>query len=119
MKAFLNSVLLSAVVVSLCATAHGATYYGLYKATVVNAVDPQARGRLLLLIPNVDAKAPKRAQPCVPYKASWQSAALPPAHSTVWVEFELGDSEKPVWLGWLPGTGELAGKPLQPAGTKQ
>ena len=46
--------------------------------------------------------------PCVPYAGSqvgW--FALPPVGANVWVEFEAGDTDYPIWSGCFWGTGEL------------
>jgi len=53
------------------------------------------------------------AMPCVPYAGdSVGFFALPPVGASVWVEFEGGDPDYPIWSGCFWGQGEA---PVQPA----
>lgn len=86
-------------------TSHQArTYYGKYKGTVINNVDPLLRGRLLLEVPDVTSLAPTSwAEPCVPLAGPTGPPMgvymVPPIGAGVWVEFERGDPSKPIWTG--------------------
>lgn len=70
--------------------------FGIYRATCVNATDPLLQRRLQLVIPAVSGAVSTWAQPCLP--PEW-SGALPKAGDEVWVMFEAGDENSPVWLG--------------------
>src|SRR3982074_1909534 len=82
-------------------------YFGKYRGTVLNNTDPMQMGRLILQVPAVYGVAPSGwALPCVPF-AGVQSGfyVLPAVGANVWVEFEQGNSNHPVWVGefWSPG----------------
>jgi uncharacterized protein involved in type VI secretion and phage assembly len=82
-------------------------YFGKYRGTVVNNVDPMQMGRLMVQVPDVFGSAsPPWAMPCVPF-AGVQSGfyVVPTIGASVWVEFERGDSSFPVWVGgfWSSG----------------
>jgi uncharacterized protein involved in type VI secretion and phage assembly len=90
-------------------------YYGKYRGTVDDNVDPQMRGRLRLLVPDVLGKERSTwALPCVPVAGRGNGFyALPVKGSMVWVEFEQGDSDHPIWVGCSWGEGELPPLALQ------
>jgi uncharacterized protein involved in type VI secretion and phage assembly len=76
-------------------------FFGKYRGVVVNNVDPIGQGRLQVQVPGVAGLAPASwAMPCVPI-AGLQNGmmALPIAGSGVWVEFERGDPDYPIWVG--------------------
>ena len=76
-------------------------YYGKYRGTVLNNVDPMQQGRILIQVPEVLGPAVTSwALPCVPF-AGTQTGVFyfPPMGSAVWVEFEGGDSNFPIWVG--------------------
>jgi uncharacterized protein involved in type VI secretion and phage assembly len=86
---------------------HAGKYLGKYRATVLNNVDPMLMGRLMLTVPDVAGFIPGTwAMPCVPL-AGLQNGmfALPLIGSGVWVEFEQGDANYPVWVGCFWGSG--------------
>ena len=76
-----------------------ATRYGKYRGTVVDNVDPMMVGRLRVAVPAVDLSG-VWAMPCFPL-AGHQSGAwlMPGPGSGVWVEFEEGDVDQPIWTG--------------------
>jgi uncharacterized protein involved in type VI secretion and phage assembly len=95
------------------------TFFGKYRGTVLNNVDPMQMGRLMVQVPDVSNVLPSTwAMPCVPF-AGIQSGmfAIPAIGSGVWVEFEQGNSDYPIWVGCFWGSaGEvpalaLAGPP--------
>lgn len=100
-------------------------YYGKYRGTVFNNVDPEQRGRLMLMIPEVLGSIPSSwAEPCVPLAGPTGPPMgvylVPPIGAGVWVEFEHGDPDYPIWTGCRWGaqsdvpTMALAGNPADP-----
>lgn len=81
-------------------------YFGKYRATVVNNVDPMQQGRIQVLVPDVSGVAPSSwAMPCVPVAGMQMGFYSPPQiGSGVWVEFEQGDPDYPIWVGGFWGT---------------
>jgi hypothetical protein len=80
------------------------TYYGKYRGTVLNNVDPEQRGRLMLSVPDVLGTVPSSwAEPCVPLAGPTGPPMgvylVPPIGAGVWVEFEHGDPSYPIWVG--------------------
>lgn len=101
-------------------------YYGKYRGVVVNNVDPMQQGRLQIQVPALGLTPTSWAMPCVPI-AGLQNGmmALPVIGSGVWVEFEEGDRDMPVWTGCFWGSAAevpalaLATPPAVPAITFQ
>lgn len=102
-------------------------YYGKYRGLVLNNVDPLQQGRLQIQVPDVAGLTPTSwAMPCVPL-AGLQNGmvALPVVGSGVWVEFEQGNPDYPVWVGCFWGSAAevpalaLASPPGTPAITFQ
>jgi uncharacterized protein involved in type VI secretion and phage assembly len=100
----------------------GVRYYGIYRATVVNNVDPMQMGRINVLVPNVGGVTPSTwAMPSVPFAGKQMGAFMvPQIGAGVWVQFEGGDADYPVWTGgWWGSAAEvpalaLAGVPGDP-----
>ena len=101
-------------------------YQGKFRATVIQNVDPEQRGRLQLMIPDVLGAIPSSwAEPCVPLAGPTGPPMgvymVPPIGAGVWVEFEHGDPDYPIWVGcrWgLPSEiplAALAGNPADPS----
>lgn len=81
-------------------------YLGKYRGTCVNNVDPLQIGRIQVLCPDVSNIALSSwAMPCVPMAGKQQGAFLvPQIGAGVWVEFEQGDPDYPIWVGGFWGT---------------
>lgn len=81
-------------------------YYGKYRGVVLNNVDPMQIGRLMVQVPDVTGLAPSSwAMPCVPIAGIQNGmVALPIIGSGVWVEFEQGNPDHPIWTGCFWGT---------------
>ena len=82
----------------------GDRYMGKYRGTVINNVDPEMRGRLLLQVPDVLGPIPSSwAEACVPLAGPTGPPMgvymVPPIGAGVWVEFEHGDLDNPIWAG--------------------
>lgn len=98
------------------------TYYGKYKGTVLNNIDPQQMGRLLVQVPGVSGLGPASwAMPCVPLAGIQMGVyVVPLIGAGVWVEFEAGDINHPIWSGgyWASAAEvpalALAGLPVSP-----
>lgn len=87
----------------------GDRFFGKYRGEVVTNNDPDRRGRLEVLVPNVMGAQAVWALPCVPYAGPSEGLfAMPPVGAKVWVEFEVGDTNFPVWTGCFWGTGDIA-----------
>lgn len=84
------------------------SYFGKYRGKVIANVDDENRGRLLVNVPFVMGVAGQNwALPSVPVAGPLAGVyVLPPPQSNVWVEFEEGDGDKPIWTGgfWDRGT---------------
>jgi uncharacterized protein involved in type VI secretion and phage assembly len=100
----------------------GKRYYGIYRGTVVLNIDPMQMGRISVIVPDVGSVTPSTwAMPSVPI-AGKQSGVfvMPQIGSGVWVQFEGGDPDYPVWTGgWWGDPAEvpalaLAGPPGDP-----
>ena len=100
-------------------------YYGKYRGTVLNNVDPLQRGRLMAMVPDVLGAIPSSwAEPCVPLAGPTGPPMgvylVPPIGAGVWIEFEGGDPSHPIWAGCRWGapsdvpTLAKAGNPADP-----
>ena len=101
-------------------------FYGKYRAIVVDNQDPSRLGRLKLKVPSVLGPdlVTGWATPCVPYGGAADQGFLfvPEREAGVWVEFEEGDLEFPIWVGtyWSrPGDESQLPKPQRGDGTEQ
>jgi len=98
-------------------------YYGKYRGTVLQNVDPLQMGRIQVIVPDVSAVLPSSwAMPCVPIAGKQMgSYFVPQIGSGVWVEFEQGDPDYPIWTGCFWGSAAelpvlaLAGNPVSPS----
>lgn len=98
-------------------------YYGKYRGTVLQNVDPEQMARIQVMVPDVSGLLPSSwAMPCVPIagKASG-TFVVPQIGAGVWIEFEQGDPDFPVWTGGFWGSAAevpalaLAGNPASPS----
>ncbi len=72
--------------------------YGLYRAVVQDNVDPEQRYRLRVDAPSLGSTPLPWAEACVP---SGQCCG-PSIGDSVWIMFEAGDVNNPVWIGVHP-----------------
>jgi uncharacterized protein involved in type VI secretion and phage assembly len=76
-------------------------FFGKYRGMVLNNIDPMQMGRIMVQVPDVSNVLPSTwAMPCVPF-AGIQNGffVLPAIGSGVWIEFEQGDPDYPIWTG--------------------
>ena len=80
-------------------------YFGKYRGTVVNNVDPMQIGRIQAIVPDVSNVLPTSwAMPCVPVAGLQMGEfTVPPIGSGVWMEFEQGNPDFPIWTGCFWG----------------
>ena len=88
-------------------------FFGKYRGKVENNVDPMQVGRIQVSVPAVLGEGTLSwAMPCVPYAGSGVGFfAVPPTGANVWVEFEGGDPDYPIWSGCFWGIGEVPAMP--------
>jgi uncharacterized protein involved in type VI secretion and phage assembly len=74
----------------------GPLYYGKYRGIVRG--NDEGRGRIRVEMPEFEGEIV--ALPSVPYAGDGVGLFLvPPENASVWVEFEAGNPEKPIWSG--------------------
>jgi uncharacterized protein involved in type VI secretion and phage assembly len=81
-------------------------FLGKYRGIVLNNVDPLQTGRLMVQVPDVSTILPSTwAMPCLPF-AGIQSGfyAVPAIGSQVWIEYEQGNPDYPIWVGCFWGS---------------
>lgn len=88
-------------------------FFGKYRGQVENNIDPQLMGRIQVSVPAVLGEGTLSwAMPCVPFAGSGVGFfAIPPNGANVWVEFEGGDPDYPIWSGCFWGLGEAPAMP--------
>jgi len=75
-------------------------YYGKYRGKVAANNDPLQMGRLQALVPAIADLALNWALPCTPYAGKKVGLyTVPPVGANVWIEFEGGDPNYPIWSG--------------------
>jgi hypothetical protein len=81
-------------------------FFGKYRGTVINNVDPMQIGRLQVVVPDVSTFLPTSwATPCLPVAGIQMGMfTVPPVGAGVWVEFEQGDPDYPIWVGCFWGS---------------
>lgn len=101
-------------------------FYGKYRGFVVDNADPENLGRLKVRVPSVlgNEVVTGWALPCMPYAGDADQGMLfiPEQDAGVWIEFEEGDLEFPVWVGafWSkPGGESELPKPNDAAGAAE
>lgn len=84
-------------------------FYGKYRGLVFVNVDPQNQGRLKAIVPEVLGVIPSNwCLPCTPYAGTLAGLfTIPMVGAGVWVEFEAGDVNRPVWTGCWWGTAQV------------
>jgi hypothetical protein len=88
-------------------------FFGKYRGNVENNIDPMQLGRIQVGVPAVLGDGTLSwAMPCVPFAGSGVGFfAIPPNGANVWVEFEAGNPDYPIWSGCFWGVGEVPALP--------
>jgi uncharacterized protein involved in type VI secretion and phage assembly len=90
-------------VVARLADAVERRFFGKYRGFVVKNDDPEHLGRVRVTVPSLlgEDVVTGWAMPCVPYGGHADRGTLfvPEVGAGVWIEFEEGDLEFPVWVG--------------------
>ena len=98
-------------------------FYGKFRGTVINNIDPLQIGRILASVPDVLGPTPTSwAMPCVPIAGKQMGTYMvPQIGAGVWIEFEQGNPDYPIWVGGYWGIAAevpalaLAGNPASPS----
>jgi hypothetical protein len=80
---------------------HIGKFYGKYSGEVTkNDTDKDNMGRIVVTVPSVfGVDTEVTARPCLPYGYFF----VPAVKTKVWIEFEGGDTDCPIWVGtWYP-----------------
>jgi uncharacterized protein involved in type VI secretion and phage assembly len=92
-------------------------YYGKYRGKVTDIKDPLMIGRIRANVPDVMGDEESGwAMPCAPFGGSGMGFfALPAVDAGVWIEFEQGDPDYPIWSGcWFGSVAEVPPMLLAP-----
>lgn len=84
-------------------------YYGKYRGIVTRIDDPKKQGRIKAKIPSLLGEYDCNwALPCVPFAGEMYGyQIIPNPGDGVWIEFEGGNPEKPIWTGFWWGTEKM------------
>lgn len=91
-------------------------FYGKYRGSVTDNNDPLQMGRIRVTVPDVSAvNESSWAMPAAVVAGKQMGTyAVPLVGSGVWVEFEQGDPDFPIWSGcYWGGSSELPGPALE------
>jgi uncharacterized protein involved in type VI secretion and phage assembly len=83
--------------------------YGKYRGNCVDNLDPMQMGRIRVTVPDLPGvDASSWALPCLPAAGNQNGFfAVPPIGAGVWVEFEQGDPDRPIWVGGYWGAADV------------
>lgn len=98
-------------------TATGSSFYGKYRGIVSDNNDPLMIGRVKARVPDVLGDLESGwAMPCAPFGGNGMGFfAVPSVGAGVWVEFEYGDPDYPIWSGcWWGSVAEMPPTLLAP-----
>jgi hypothetical protein len=82
----------------------GPPYWGKFRGKVIDNVDPLQMGRVMASVPQVHRGLPTGwALPCLPFAGtSMGFYGLPAIGANVWIEYENGNPDRPIWAGCFP-----------------
>lgn len=88
--------------------AAGNRFFGKYRGIVAENNDTQALGRIRAALAAFQGMLTNWALPCVPYAGpNVGFFAMPPLGASVWIEFEGGNPNYPVWSGCFWEIGDI------------
>jgi hypothetical protein len=78
-------------------------FHGKYIGKVADNCDPLIMRRIRAQVPAVfGTRETGWTLPCVPYAGHRVGFFfIPPVNSNVWIEFENGNAQNPIWSGWF------------------
>ena len=80
-------------------------FYGKYRGVVLNNIDPLQIGRIQASVSDVAVLPSSWAMPCLPWAGiNTGLFTVPPIGAGVWIEFERGDPDYPIWVGGYWGS---------------
>jgi uncharacterized protein involved in type VI secretion and phage assembly len=81
-------------------------YFGKYRGMVLANTDPMQMGRVMVQVPDVlGVSTSSWAMPCFPVTGKGMGFwSIPQIGTGVWVEFEQGDVDHPIWSGCWYGS---------------
>jgi uncharacterized protein involved in type VI secretion and phage assembly len=91
----------------------GPPFFGKFRGKVTDNRDPLMLGRVRAKVPDVFGDNESGwAMPALPYTGNGVGLFLiPPTDASVWIEFEHGDPEYPIWAGGFWAQGEVPASP--------
>jgi type VI secretion system (T6SS) baseplate-like injector VgrG len=95
------------------------SFYGKYRGLVINNMDPMLIGRVQVTCPAVLGEGTLSwAMPCAAFAGIAEGLfAVPSVGASVWVEFEGGNPDFPIYTGGFWGEGESPAIPPGPTTT--
>jgi hypothetical protein len=90
-------------------------FLGKFRGKVIDNVDPLFQGRIMADVPAIPGSLLNWALPCTPY-AGFDVGfyTIPPIGANVWIEFEAGDPNYPIWAGCFWGPEDILHVPEPP-----
>ncbi len=91
-------------------------FFGKYRGVVTDNQDPETRGRVQVRVPTVLGDQTVWAMPCAPVANTDGSGffAMPDVDACVWVEFEAGNLNYPIWSGGFWPAGAISSQDAAP-----
>ncbi|HLG14210.1 MAG TPA: phage baseplate assembly protein V [Blastocatellia bacterium] len=92
-------------------------FYGKYRGTVTDIEDPLMKFRVRAKVPDVMGDLESGwAMPCLPFGGTGMGFfGLPKVGAGVWIEFEHGDPDYPIWSGcWFGSSADVPPLVLSP-----
>lgn len=92
-------------------------FFGKYRGIVTDTMDPLMMGRIRARVPDVMGEQESGwAMPCAPFGGAGMGFfAVPKVGGGVWIEFEHGDPDYPIWSGcWWGSAADMPPTLLAP-----